>query len=92
MGFNLKDALDQLDKADPRLLLKFGGHAIAAGVTVAPGGFERFRDGFEAQARALLEERLLAQIFEHDGSLCGLQLTVATAREISGPPWGANVP
>jgi len=87
-GFNLKDALDQVDKADPGLLLKFGGHAMAAGVTVAPGGFERFRDGFEAQVRLHLDEKLLSQQIEHDGSLSGLQLNVATAKELSSPPWG----
>jgi len=87
-GFNLKDALDQLDKSDPGLLLKFGGHAMAAGVTVVAGGFRRFRDGFEEQVRLHLDKTLLLQKIEHDGSLMGLELRVHTARELAAPPWG----
>lgn len=87
-GFNLKDALDQVDKACPGLLIKFGGHAMAAGVTLRPGGFEEFRDAFEAQACRLLTEALLNQRIEHDGSLSGRELEPKTARDLSGPPWG----
>lgn len=91
-GFNLKDALDQVDKACPGLLVKFGGHAMAAGVTVRAGGFEAFRDAFEAQARALLTDDLLLQRVDHDGSLSGLELILSTARDLSGPPWGQMFP
>jgi len=91
-GFNLKDALDQVDKACPGLMPKFGGHAMAAGVTLRPGGFETFRDAFEAQANAMLTEELLYQKVEVDGSLTGHELSTATARGLSGPPWGQMFP
>lgn len=87
-GFNLKDVLDQVDKACPGLLLKFGGHAMAAGVTLRPGGFDEFRDAFEAESRLVLNAEMLTQTIEHDGSLSGLELTPETSFELSTPPWG----
>lgn len=91
-GFNLKDALDQVDKAHPGLMPKFGGHAMAAGVTLRPGGFELFRDAFEAEASRLLTEDILNQRLDHDGSLSGQELRPDTARQLSGPPWGQMFP
>jgi len=91
-GFNLKDALDQVDKAHPGLMPKFGGHAMAAGVTLRPGGFETFRDAFEAEAALMLTEDVLNQRIDHDGSLSGQELNASTARQLSGPPWGQMFP
>lgn len=91
-GFNLKDALDQVDKAHPGLMPKFGGHAMAAGVTLRPGGFELFREAFEAEATRMLTEDILNQRIDHDGSLSGPELNPATARQLSGPPWGQMFP
>jgi single-stranded-DNA-specific exonuclease len=91
-GFNLKDALDQVDKACPGLMPKFGGHAMAAGVTLRPGGFEEFRAAFEAEAAKVLTDDILNQRIEHDGSLAGSQLNPKTARALSGPPWGQMFP
>lgn len=91
-GFNLKDALDQVDKAHPGLMLKFGGHAMAAGVTLRPGGFELFREAFEEEAQITLKPEMLNQQVEHDGSLIGPQLTPATAKELRGPTWGQLFP
>jgi len=91
-GFNLKDALDQVDKAHPGLMPKFGGHAMAAGVTLRPGGFETFRDALEAEAERILTDELLNERVEHDGSLSGQELSPKTASELSGPPWGQMFP
>ncbi|CAB5514373.1 Single-stranded-DNA-specific exonuclease RecJ [Achromobacter anxifer] len=91
-GFNLKDALDQVDKEHPGLMVKFGGHAMAAGLTLRPGGFETFRDAFEAEARRTLPAELLDQQVEYDGSLTGSQLRPATAHELRGPAWGQMFP
>lgn len=87
-GFNLKDVLDQVDKACPGLMPKFGGHAMAAGVTLAAGGFERFREAFEAESRLVLTEEILEQTIEHDGSLTGQELSPKTAKSLRSPPWG----
>jgi single-stranded-DNA-specific exonuclease len=91
-GFNLKDALDQVDKACPGLMPKFGGHAMAAGVTLRAGGFEEFRDAFEAEAAAVLDDALLSQVIDIDGSLTGHELNPRIAKSLSGPPWGQTFP
>lgn len=91
-GFNLKDALDQVDKAYPGLLLKFGGHAMAAGVTLRAGGAELFREAFEQEAHRSMDPAVLNQVLEHDGSLSGTQLTVKTALQLQGPCWGQMFP
>ncbi|WP_144267588.1 single-stranded-DNA-specific exonuclease RecJ [Comamonas thiooxydans] len=91
-GFNLKDALDQVDKQCPGLMPKFGGHAMAAGVTLSPGGFGAFKKAFEDQAQIWLTPEILDQCVEHDGSLSGPELCVATANDIRQAPWGQLFP
>jgi single-stranded-DNA-specific exonuclease len=71
---------------------KFGGHAMAAGVTLAPGGFAAFRDAFEVEAAAALTDDLLRQHLDVDGSLTGQELSVDVAKSLSGPPWGQMFP
>lgn len=87
-GLNLKDCLDQVDKAAPGLMEKFGGHAMAAGLTLRPGGFEEFRDAFEEQARLMLSPEILQQKVEVDGSLSGMELSAKTAKALRMAPWG----
>lgn len=87
-GLNLKDILDQVDKAQPGLMLKFGGHAMAAGVTITPGGFERFREEFEQQCNKLADKELFSQKIEHDGELTGTQLNASIVEHLNNPPWG----
>lgn len=91
-GFNLKDALDQVSKLCPGLMPKFGGHAMAAGVTIRAGGFEEFREAFEQVARELLTDDILNQRIEVDGSLSGHDLSVATARKLRQATWGQGFP
>ena len=54
-GFHLRDALDLVAKRSPGTLLKFGGHAIAAGCTIARGQFDAFRRAFEQVATEKLD-------------------------------------
>lgn len=91
-GFNLKDALDMVDKLQPGLMPKFGGHAMAAGVTLRPGGLEVFQTTFEEVARSLLTQELLNQKIEIDGSLAGHDLCPATAHKLRQPTWGQAFP
>src|SRR3989440_2618071 len=53
LGLHLRDALDLVAKRDPGLVLRFGGHAAAAGLTLRPADFARFAESFEAVAREL---------------------------------------
>lgn len=91
-GVHLKDLLDWVDKNNPGLLLKFGGHAMAAGVTLRPGGLAPFAAALELAATELLDPAVLQQTLDVDGELPGSDLTVQTAKELRGPAWGQGFP
>ena len=87
-GFHLRDALDMVDRRCPGLLVKFGGHAMAAGVTVRAGGLAEFAEAFEAVARTLLKPSDLNQTLEVDGALDVAEMSLDTVRVIKNQVWG----
>ena len=91
-ALHLRDALDLVYKRAPGLLLRFGGHAAAAGLTLREADFERFRDAFEAAARELLSPADLNRIIETDGALPPHELTVESARLLEQQVWGQGFP
>ncbi|HZF19722.1 MAG TPA: single-stranded-DNA-specific exonuclease RecJ [Burkholderiales bacterium] len=91
-GLHLRDALDLLAKRDPGLLLRFGGHAAAAGLTLREADFERFARGFEAVARELLSPAQLARAIETDGSLEPAYLDLRLAQLLDHQVWGQGFP
>lgn len=91
-GFHLRDALDRVDKRVPGALVRFGGHAMAAGATVAAGCMDAFAEAFEAVARELLDAGLLQQRLETDGALKAQEMTLETARELRAQVWGQGFP
>jgi single-stranded-DNA-specific exonuclease len=91
-GLHLRDALDLLAKRAPGLLLRFGGHAAAAGLTLREADFERFATGFEAVARELLSPIQLARSIETDGSLEPAYLELGLARLLDHQVWGQGFP
>jgi single-stranded-DNA-specific exonuclease len=91
-GFHLRDALDVIAKREPDLLQRFGGHAMAAGVTIRDGDFARFAAAFEAVARETLSESQLAHTFETDGELAPGELSLALAEAIDSGVWGQGFP
>jgi single-stranded-DNA-specific exonuclease len=68
-GFHLRDALDLVSKREPGLLLRFGGHAMAAGCSLVDDGFERFRAAFAQVAAEWLAPAQLQRCIEVDGPL-----------------------
>lgn len=66
-GLHLRDALDLLDKEAPGLLLRFGGHAMAAGVSILEEDFQQFSTHFEALCARLLDEAALQKSIYVDG-------------------------
>lgn len=68
-GLHLRDALDLVSKRHPGLLLKFGGHAMAAGLTIREQDFARFNLAFEVIATELLTPADLEVVIEVDGTL-----------------------
>lgn len=68
-GFHLRDALDLVAKRHPGVLLRFGGHAMAAGCTIAEEHFEVFEQGLAAVAQEWLDAATLTRKLETDGAL-----------------------
>lgn len=89
---HLRDALDLLTKRHPALVLRFGGHAAAAGLTIRERDFARFRDVFEATVRSLVSAGDLEQQIETDGSLAPGECTFDLARAITACVWGQGFP
>jgi single-stranded-DNA-specific exonuclease len=91
-GFHLRDALDLVATRNPGLLPKFGGHAMAAGVTVSAGGLAKFQRAFEEVSREMLSPALLMQCLETDGSLESAEMTLGTVDALRANVWGQNFP
>jgi single-stranded-DNA-specific exonuclease len=87
-GFHLRDALDLVSKRYPGLLLKFGGHAAAAGLTIQARDFEKFRDAFEQIAQVLLKPADLISVIETDGDLEESEMSLELALHLAAQPWG----
>lgn len=91
-GFHLRDALDLVSKRHPALLLKFGGHAAAAGLTLRTSDFEKFRDAFEQIAQALLTPADLTRTIETDGELDESEMNLEFAQYLMEQVWGQGFP
>lgn len=91
-GFHLRDALDRVATCAPGLLLKYGGHAMAAGATVRAGGFEQFMEVFETVAREMLTPSLLKQQLDTDGVLEPQEMSLETVSELKHEVWGQAFP
>lgn len=87
-GFHLRDALDLVAKRQPGLLVRFGGHAMAAGCTLAEDGFASFALAFDAVAREWLAPALLARTVLGDGSLDAQYFSADTVRSLDAQVWG----
>ena len=87
-GLHLRDALDLLSKHQPDLILKFGGHAMAAGLTIKQLDFELFNQSFETVVKSLITETDLESVLEVDGSLNPSDMTFATAQMLESQVWG----
>ena len=91
-GLHLRDALDRVAVRHPGLILKFGGHAAAAGLTLREENFARFRDALEETARSLLTASDLNRVIETDGSLEAELLSLDTATLLGNGIWGQGFP
>lgn len=87
-GFHLRDALDMVSKRYPDLLLKFGGHAAAAGLTIRARDFQKFRDVFEQITRTLLAPPDLKRVIETDGDLEESEISLELAVQLAEQVWG----
>jgi single-stranded-DNA-specific exonuclease len=88
-GFHLRDALDLVSKRHPSLLVRFGGHAMAAGCTIAAADFETFRDALQGVARDGLDAATLERTLVSDGPLAAEHFDAATVRLLDDQVWGS---
>jgi single-stranded-DNA-specific exonuclease len=91
-GFHLRDALDLISKREPNLIAKFGGHAMAAGLTLAAADVPRFSAAFEAVGREWLSEDALARTVETDGELEDAYFTPQFVEMLDAAVWGQGFP
>ncbi|UJF20104.1 single-stranded-DNA-specific exonuclease RecJ [Vibrio sp. SS-MA-C1-2] len=92
-GLHMRDTLDLIDTRNPGLILKFGGHAMAAGLTIAAKDLERFNHAFDSAVRQSLDADALKGVILTDGELAPNLLTLETADEVqAGGPWGQGFP
>ncbi|MCX8146521.1 MAG: single-stranded-DNA-specific exonuclease RecJ [Azovibrio sp.] len=91
-GLHLRDALDLISKRAPGLLLRFGGHAAAAGVTLLEKDFARFQRLFAEVAAELLDPADLARRLETDGALETGHYNLPTAQLLESQIWGQGFP
>ena len=92
-GFHIRDALAAIDARQPGLIERFGGHAMAAGLSLKADDFARFAAAFDAIARDWLDEACLEHVLYTDGELPPGAATLELARQLRyGGPWGQAFP
>jgi single-stranded-DNA-specific exonuclease len=89
-GFHLRDALDLVSKRFPALLLRFGGHAMAAGCTLQPDGLDAFALALQQVAGEWLDAATLKASRWTDGACRAEWFDVATVRAMQSQVWGAG--
>ncbi|WP_297474602.1 single-stranded-DNA-specific exonuclease RecJ [uncultured Photobacterium sp.] len=93
VGLHMRDVLDVVDTQQPGMILKFGGHAMAAGLTIPESQLDAFSLAFDAAVRKVLDEDALQGVLLSDGELQPHELTLETAEILrAGGPWGQQFP
>ena len=87
-GVHLRDMLDLVTKAAPSMIEKFGGHAMAAGLTLPAERYEAFSQAFEAATRASADAELFARRVATDGPLLPAEINLALTEAIDRQIWG----
>ncbi len=88
-GLHIRDVLAVVDSRHPGLILKFGGHAMAAGLSIDQGRLEEFRQAFDQAVAEALEHEAPRQEWLTDGPLSADEMTLETARLLRyAGPWG----
>jgi single-stranded-DNA-specific exonuclease len=92
-GLHIRDALAAVDAQAPGLITRFGGHAMAAGLSLPEARLEEFTQRFDAVCRAQLDDAALERIVETDGELGAGELVLETAHALEhAGPWGQGFP
>ena len=92
-GFHLRDALAEIDARCPQLIARFGGHAMAAGLTLQREHLDLFAAEFDAVARARIAPEALESVLFTDGELAPADFCLPLAQQLrDAGPWGQAFP
>lgn len=92
-GVHVRDVLEAIDAREPGLIERFGGHAMAAGLTLRSDRFRRFATAFAEEVGRWLTAEQMRGVIESDGELTAAELTLDTAMAVrDGGPWGQGFP
>jgi single-stranded-DNA-specific exonuclease len=92
-GIHIRDVLDAIAAQQPALISKFGGHAMAAGLTLEHGKLEELSRAFDAEVARWAPHAGLANAVETDGELSVHEIALDTAQALrGGGPWGQAFP
>ena len=92
-GVHVRDVLDSVATRNPGLVERFGGHAMAAGLTIRRGMYDRFRAAFAAEADRVTPAEMRQAVVLTDGEIPDSDLDLDLARSIrDAAPWGQGFP
>ncbi|WGE59670.1 single-stranded-DNA-specific exonuclease RecJ [Actinobacillus equuli] len=92
-GLHMRDLLERIDSLYPDLIIKFGGHAMAAGLTIHQENFLRFQKIFDEIINEIIEPEQLQGVIYTDGELAPSELNIEIAELLQqAGPWGQNFP
>jgi single-stranded-DNA-specific exonuclease len=92
-GVHIRDVFDAMAAADPALIQKFGGHAMAAGLSLERARLDDFARAFDAEVARWLARSGEPDVIETDGELTAAEIALPTAQALrAGGPWGAGFP
>ncbi len=93
LGLNIRDVLAAIDKDHPGLMTKFGGHAMAAGITMPKASFPAFKKAWVDEVSKHLDSSLCSDDIITDGSLKPEELSLELAQTLQNAgPWGQQFP
>jgi single-stranded-DNA-specific exonuclease len=92
-GVHVRDVLEAIATREPGMFEKFGGHAMAAGLTLPRSELDRFARAFDAEVRRAMAHSALGDAIETDGELSDEEIALPLAEALrAGGPWGAGFP
>jgi len=88
-GLHIRDVLDTISTQNPGMIIKFGGHAMAAGLSMKKSDFQKFEKAFNESVKQQANKEMLQGVIESDGELSGNEFSLPLAEAIrSAGPWG----
>ncbi|VAW84737.1 Single-stranded-DNA-specific exonuclease RecJ [hydrothermal vent metagenome] len=92
-GIHMRDVLDTVAAKHPGLLTRFGGHAMAAGMTLKAADFKAFEAAFNQALRCCVDDEILQDVIHSDGELESDEFSLELAEALrAGGPWGQAFP